>query len=132
MEIVSVLAVALVIWWLFKRDKATSPVAQSALRNLEELDALGTELWLEFEETIEISDDRAELARAFFRGEKRKLPKEARRLWRRLDELTPEINQRAEHYERVSGRPAPPLQGRATSDRVVARLKDWAAGVELR
>jgi hypothetical protein len=123
MELLLGAAIVVVIWFFWNRSRASSPVAQSALRSLLELDAIGIAKWSKLEEAISRAAEPAETCRAILEGRRKELPEEINDLWTKLDDLAARVNQRAEHYERVSRQPAPPLPGRAASDRIMARVR---------
>jgi len=93
--------------WFFLRSRQLSPVAKSALQNLRELDALCESAWDQLEREIGDTNDPGAVCRAMIDGRRSDLPKKIDRLWTNLDDLSARVNQRAEHYEVVSRRPAP-------------------------
>jgi hypothetical protein len=70
--------------------------------------------------------------RLFVNGRRDELPEPITELWKYLDELTPRVNSAAQHYEAVSGRPAPSLPCRALSDRIIAHIRLEAMSREER
>jgi hypothetical protein len=107
-----------------------STLAQTALRNLLEMDAVGVAAWERLAAAIDNTTDRDATCYAITSGRRSELPEDIRNMWTYLDDLAPRINESAQHYELVARRPAPKLKGREVGDRVSLAITVNAARYE--
>jgi hypothetical protein len=98
-----------------------SAVVKSALQALNESDALCVVSWHKLEALIRQNENSEQMCKCIVEMRQKDLPTEIQQLWLYLDDLTERSNRRAEHFEVLAKRPAPPSEARAESDRIM----DW-------
>ncbi len=122
MEFLAGVVFAAVVWLWWSKSQRGAQLEASALRNLLELDRVGMGAWLDLEAAIDATPDPDATRTMIALGERSRLREHINNMWTHLDDLSARVNQRADHYELVSGRPAPMLEGRRVADRIMARM----------
>lgn len=103
------------------------PVVESALAALQDNEQRLAASWLRLEALIKATDDPRATCVKIVQGRRQEMHRSIAELWTTIDGQTAEGNRRAEHYEAVSLKPAPPSSARAVSDRVMAWVRQAAA-----
>jgi hypothetical protein len=127
-----VLALIMIFWLVLRRSGGNAAVAASALTSLREADALAVNAWRKLEALIAATPDPDLTCAQVVAMRKTELPAAIVELWQYIDDVTERSNHRAEHYESVAREPAPPLQGRAVSEAIMAGIRSRAARVQGR
>lgn len=127
METLAIVALVVLVVWLLARGRGDTPVVRSALNALLESESLCLNAWMRLRDMlVALGPERRHVCYLMTMVKRSDLPAELDQLWGYLDDITDRSNRAAEHYENVSGKPAPPSRARAFSDDLMQIVREEA------